>query len=61
MIAERGMYNATDAEMIAAKASNLKKELLKVKGLDLIGRMSICIIWTGTNQRSTTLTYKSLW
>ncbi|MDR1097317.1 MAG: hypothetical protein LBL57_04210, partial [Tannerella sp.] len=43
VIAERGMYNATDAEVIAANASNLKEELLKTKGLDLIGRSYILV------------------
>jgi hypothetical protein len=43
VIAERGMYNATDAEVIAASASNMKEELLKVKGLDLIGRSYILV------------------
>jgi hypothetical protein len=43
VIADRGMYNATDAEVIAAGASNLQEELLKVKGLDLIGRSYILV------------------
>jgi hypothetical protein len=37
------MYNATDADMIAAGASNLRDELLKTKGLDLIGRSYILV------------------
>jgi len=43
VVHERGMYNATDADVIAARASELKESLLKEKGLDMINRSYIVV------------------
>ncbi|MDR2138886.1 MAG: hypothetical protein LBP50_05000 [Tannerella sp.] len=43
VIEERGMYNATDADVIAAKASARKDDLLKTAGLQLIDRSYIVV------------------
>lgn len=43
VVHERGLYNATDAEVIAANASDLKDALLKDKGLDMLDRSYIVV------------------
>ena len=43
VVHERGMYNATDADVIAANASFLKDALLKDQGLDLINRSYVVV------------------
>ena len=43
VVHERGLYNATDADVIAAQASELKEALLKDKGLDMINRSYIVV------------------
>ncbi|MDR2146052.1 MAG: hypothetical protein LBE91_06310, partial [Tannerella sp.] len=43
VVHERGMYNATDADVIAANASELKESLLKDAGLDMLNRSYIVV------------------
>jgi hypothetical protein len=43
LIAERGMYNATDADVMKAEASQRAESMLKDAGLDLIGRSFILV------------------
>jgi hypothetical protein len=43
VVAERGLYNASDADIIAARAAHMNLEDIKTKGLDLIGRSYILV------------------
>jgi len=43
VVHERGLYNASDADVIASKASELKESLLKDKGLDMLNRSYIVV------------------
>jgi hypothetical protein len=43
VIAKRGMYNATDADVIAAGSSHMGKDVLETMGLDLINRSYILV------------------
>ena len=43
VVHERGLYTATDADIIAANASELKESLLKDRGLDMLNRSYIIV------------------